>query len=653
MLLQQLQYSLLFSFLANYAIAAATADTCALFTPITFLDEGYWMRTYTLSANENNDKIADELYSYLIKATTVDGLSSTDIYDIGFNISIPAGTEYTGDLYPGGPSILLSSFAAIFSAGLKTKEAGEYTFSFDGVRDGAAMFILNDLDKLCCANLANGITVEDYTNFYYIPDDPNYQTKSMKLYLKADTYYYFYFSYINHDGDAIFVPTMTTPSGEVITNFKGYIYSNDENECKIGNSISSTVSGWSETYATTYSTSVITNVKTVPDMGLLYTEVETIYYIMTPVPESSTSLVVSSSSEVVTPFSSSSFVSSSTFSSSLSEYSLTSSSVLLSSTEESSIVSSEDTSTIFSMDESTVSSEDELTISSTMSLSAESPSITPSSIISSIDLSADVTSITKSTAISSIASSIEGSSASSIVVSSEAALSSHTVSENLDTEYSSKNTDSTTSSTSAAFVSDSTVDSSTSISSNQHSNANSISNETPAESSTLFISSKTTLLIPPSDSSGESKNSPDEDSISTSTYTDIYGMTRTTTVKCSTNVCDKKSTQGADYASHAVVTVTTTTIIDDSNTYVSVITRTVPIGPEATDKTAKLTQTSEQETITSVGPNGGFSVQVQLQSTYGSSSATHIVQQAGNAADKSKIDLLFYIITIVSPLFFI
>lgn len=627
MFLQQLRYSLLFSLLTNYAIAAATADTCAMFTPTSFSDEGFWMTTYNLPANENNDKIADELYSYLVDATSAGGVSRTNFYDIGFNISIPAGTEYSGSLYPGQAPILLSSFAAVFSAGLKPKETGEYTFSFDGVHDGAAMFILHNQDPLCCENLANGMTLADYTNFYYIPDDPNYQTKSMTFYLKADTYYYFYLSYINHDGDAIFVPTMTTPSGEVITNFKGYIYGTDEHECSLGNSTSSTVSGWTETYATTYSTSVITNVNTVPGLDIPYTEVETTYYIMTPIPESSTSLVISSSSEVVTSSSSSSFVPS-MVSSSLSEYSSTRSSVLLSSTEQT----------------STASSDDESTISSTMSSAAESSSITPSSSISSIISSDGGTSITQSTIMSSVSSS---------VVSSEAVLSSQTVSENLDTETSSKNTDSTTSSASTAYVSDSTADSSSFIYSNQHSNTNSISNETPSESSTLFISSKTTQLISPSDNSGESQKSETTDSISTSTYTDIYGMTRTTTVKCSTNVCDKKSTQGADSVSHTVVTVTTTTIRNDGNTYVSVITRTVPVGYAETDKITNPAQTNEQETITFVEHNSESSVQVQLQSNSGTSSTTHIVQQAGNAADKSKFDLFFYVIAIVSPLFFI
>ena len=106
----------------------------------------------------------------------------------------------------------------------------------------------------------------------------------MTFSLKAGSFYDFYFSYVNHDGDAIFVPTMKTPSGEIITNLKGYIYSNDNQQCSLGNSTSSAVSGWSETYATTYSTTVITTVKTVPDMGLPYTEVETIYYIMTLIP---------------------------------------------------------------------------------------------------------------------------------------------------------------------------------------------------------------------------------------------------------------------------------------------------------------------------------------------------------------------------------
>ncbi|KAG0655131.1 hypothetical protein C6P45_003147 [Maudiozyma exigua] len=173
MLLQQLQHSLLFSFLANYVIAAATPDKCALFTPTLVGEVGYFRKTYQLSAKEYVDTIADELYSYVKKGNS-DGLISSDIYDISFNISIPAGTEYTVSLYPGETPILLSSFATISGGGFIPKETGEYTFSLDSVRDGAAMFILDKQDHLCCENLANGISIDDYTGFYYIPDDPNF-----------------------------------------------------------------------------------------------------------------------------------------------------------------------------------------------------------------------------------------------------------------------------------------------------------------------------------------------------------------------------------------------------------------------------------------------------------------------------------------------
>ena len=177
MLLQVLLSSLLL--FANYVIATASYPTCAMITPNDITEGGGYARgIYELSYSDTQSKISDELLSYAIKAAT-DGITVFSLTDIGFNISIPSGEVYRGDLQ-GQQNVLLSHMAVVYSADLIVPETGEYTFSLDGASDGAAMFIFDDLDMRCCENFGNVILggVNTFSKFYYIPDDPNYQTKS-------------------------------------------------------------------------------------------------------------------------------------------------------------------------------------------------------------------------------------------------------------------------------------------------------------------------------------------------------------------------------------------------------------------------------------------------------------------------------------------
>ena len=625
MLLQVLLSSLLL--FTNCAIAAASYPGCAMlsWTGLTEAN-GYDREIYELSYTEPEGKISDELLSYFAK-TVAGRIGLTNLYDIGFNISIPSGEVYRGD-FQDQKNVLLSHMAVVYFARLMVPETGEYTFSLDGTRDGAAMFISDNLDNLCCENAvnSNSLGMNAYSNFYYIPDDPNYQTKSMTFNLVAGITYQLYLSYVNHGGDAIFEPTMTTPSGEIITNFKGYIYFSDSAGCKTGNSTtSSVVSQWSETYATT-STTVITNVGTVSGMGLPYTEIETIYYIMTPAPTSV------SSSEAAVP-------SSLSPSSSLSESVLPSSSVILSSVEQTSAVSSQQSSTI----------------SSSVSLSSESLStapssspVTSSSSISSLTSSSDsktegISSTVSDAVTSSVVSSSEEASVSSFAQYSKISSSVNTVLSNLDGNSSTKQlTKSTTSSVFNTFRSGA-------ASSQANVFSNSSSTKESVRSSTGYPSTESTQSSSSVESSGDAGQSGSEDYLTTSTYTDVYGMTRTTTVRCSTQSNDINPTGESHLSDVTVVTVTSCSN-KKCETVVSTVTR--PTDLAKTTITGKLDQ---KETTTSSGYSDASSVAsvaVQLQSSRGSSSATHTVQQVPNAAGRYTVGLLFAIVPIAFPLFF-
>ena len=546
----------------------------------------------------------------------------TDLYDIGFNVSIPSGEVYRGN-FQGQENVLLSHMAAIYSASLVVPETGEYTFSFDGVSDGAALFILDDLDKLCCENIGNTAShiIDALSKFYYIPDDPNFQTKSITLNLVEGMVYELFFSYVNHGGDAIFEPTMMTPSGEVITNFKGYIYSPEDQFCEIGNSTSSVVSQWSETYATT-STTMITNVGTAPQLGLPYTEVETIYYVMTPAPTSASSSVVSSSSETAIY---------SSLSSSLSESALSSSSVILSSVEKTSAVSSQQSSTT----------------SSSVSLSSESLLTVPSSGISMVTLSDSKTELISSTVseavTSSVVSSSEEASVSSFTQSSKISSSVNTVLSNLDGDSLTKQlTKSTASSVFNTFTSGA-------ASSNANLFSNSSATKESIKSSTSYPLTKSTQSISPVESSGDAGQFGSEDYLTTSTYTDVYGMTRTTTVRCSTQSNDINPTGELHLPEVTVVTVTS---CSNKNCKIVVSTVAPPTDLAKTTVTGKVNPQGAATSPEYSGASAVASVAVQLQSSRGSSSATHTVQQAPNAAGKYTVGLLFSVIPIAFPLFF-
>ena len=632
MLLQVLLSSLLF--FTNCAIAAASYPTCAMLIPTDLTDSGgYAITLYELSYSEPVGKISDELLSYAKKAQA-GAQFPTNFYDIGFNISIPSGEVYRRN-FQGKENVLLSHMAVVYYGGITVPETGEYTFSLDGASDGAAMFILDDLDKLCCENFGNTLLqgIDALSNFYYIPDDPNYQTKSMTFNLVAGMAYKVVFSYINLDGNAIFEPTMKTPSGEIITNFKGYLY-NSNGTFTTGNSTSSVVSQWSETYATTSATTV-TNVGTISGYGLPYTEVETIYYIMTPAPASESSSVVSSSSD-------NTISSSLTSSSSLSESTLSSSSVNLSSIEQTSAVSSQQSSTI----------------SSSVSLSSESLStapssspVTSSSSISSLTSSSDsktegISSTVSDAVTSSVVSSSEEASVSSFAQYSKISSSVNTVLSNLDGNSSTKQlTKSTTSSVFNTFRSGA-------ASSQANVFSNSSSTKESVRSSTGYPSTESTQSSSSVESSGDAGQSGSEDYLTTSTYTDVYGMTRTTTVRCSTQSNDINPTGESHLPDVTVVTVTSCSN-KKCETVVSTVAR--PTSLVKTTVTGKLDQ---QAAATSSGYSSASSVAsaasvaVQLQSSRGSSSATHTVQQAPNAAGKYTMGLLFSVVPITFPLFF-
>ena len=129
-------------------------------------------------------------------------------------------------------------------------------------------------------------------------------------------------------------------------------------------------------------------------------------------------------------------------------------------------------------------------------------------------------------------------------------------------------------------------------------------------------------------------------------------MTRTTTVRCSIQYNDINPTGESHMPDVTVVTVTSCSN-KKCETVVSTVAR-----PKDLTKTTVTGKVNQQKTTTSSGYSGASSVAsvasaaVQLQSSRGSSSATHTIQQAPNSAGKYTVGLLFSVVSIAFPLLF-
>ena len=607
-------------------VFAASADTCAVSHPLPFKKDGALFYIFSISeTGEGVEGITNELYDYTQEAISTAGTVLYGFSDISFNFTLNEENEVE---YENGLSsffdIRKTEFAFSFTVIFVAPETGEYTFTTDHVNQGAATFIFDNRDLYCCEDLNFVEWLNKTSHFYYVPEDPMYQTNSVTVHLEKGLDYLMAFTYLTRDGNPYMYTSTTLPSGQVTTNLTGFIYPTYEEgiECEIQNSTSSIISEWTGSYTTTYSTTVIFNEKTAPALDLPYTDVETIYYILTPTAVSSSSIIISSSSEVITSSSSEIITPSSseiitpssseiiTLSSSLSENTSRTSSISSSTPAELSSDSSSSSEESLSVQSSRTSSE----ISSTHASSALSG--TDSSVTASTDL---FTSITPSSIISST-----GKSSTSITITSF---------DGVPSSDSSKNIDSTINAISSV---NSNVNGSANSSSTSHSEVS--STDTASMKSTQSSSSK---II--TQGTGESSN---EDAISTSTYTDVYGMTRTTTVSCSTSPSSIKSVTDNNPQGTAAVTVTTN---NNGAGFISSVTD----SNNATEVNGTSNVKEEYSTMTLVEKSHTSSASIQLQSSSVSTTASVNIQQAPNIAIRYTVGLLVSFMSFTFQILFI
>ncbi|CAB4257263.1 hypothetical protein, no similarity [Maudiozyma barnettii] len=188
------------------------------------------------------------------------------------------------------------------------------------------MYIFDNSDMYCCDDFEIVGSFPRSTQVINIPTDPGHTVISKTIHLVGGFPYMLYFQIIKFSGHAIFMPTITLPSGENVSDFTGYVYVNyEEYYCDMGNATFSIISEGTDSYTITYSTFCSTKFSTEPAVGKPYLVVAKVCYILNPTVVSSTlsSATLSSSnvelssssipleSLVVVPLSSSSLVMSS------------------------------------------------------------------------------------------------------------------------------------------------------------------------------------------------------------------------------------------------------------------------------------------------------------------------------------------------------
>ncbi|KAG0654944.1 hypothetical protein C6P45_003215, partial [Maudiozyma exigua] len=476
--------------------------SCAAYIPTGYIDGGFVIGILNATFNGNPNNIYNQLYSNAVSIFSSGTVHPSAISDLTFDIPVSVTDEpVTGTLYESeGIKTTVSNFSMVGMTLFVPSETGDYTFSIDDVSDGGAIFIFNDPSIYCCGSIDYIHSLEFTTKVYNIPDDPEHTSTSQTVHLVKDLGYLIMYSYINLSGNAIFKPTVTLPSGQKVADMKGYIKASvSDFICGVGHGNSTLVSQGTDSYTTTFSTSISTKYGT--GFGMLpYTEYETIYYVLTPERVSSTA----------------------------------ESSAWLSSTAESS--------SVISSDKIIISSEDTLskTISSASSSISTPPAIRssasdflPSSIISDLTESSKFSSSSKFTS-STITSSIIAASSSEISFPLGLSISSTSMVSTISSTI--KNTMASSSYENLKFLNSSTTSQLTSH--YKSSSPNDIVSVTKSTDKILETSNK------PISNSIQSKVTKQTSTrgidsgihliLSTSTFTDEYGVTRTTIVDCST-----------------------------------------------------------------------------------------------------------------------
>ena len=175
---------------------------------------------------------------------------------------------------------------------------GDYTFSIDTASDAAVMYIFDNQDMLCCDDLDFSEWLPKAVEVMNIPSDPEHTTGPKTVSLEEGKFYLFLLAYVNFSGDAILSISITDPSGQEMPDIAEYMGWTVAPTCDYVRSTSVIYSLGTNDYTSTYSTVYRARRSSVAGEFLWVTEVETIYYALTP-PATSSSAISTADSSVV------------------------------------------------------------------------------------------------------------------------------------------------------------------------------------------------------------------------------------------------------------------------------------------------------------------------------------------------------------------
>ncbi|SMN17671.1 similar to Saccharomyces cerevisiae FLO5 YHR211W Lectin-like cell wall protein (flocculin) involved in flocculation [Maudiozyma saulgeensis] len=646
-------FSLIIAQLINYCYARTCSNANLTFlNPYASSFSGSFL-VYTPQAS------GQTTYDYILDFLVDDGAPETDsfygITDINYEMDVDDdSSDNTATLF--GRTINVSNFTVKASGLFYPKISGNYNFEISA-DDAAILSVRSHYDYYCCHNFTIDASdpigfyktiYEDFTDLLKVTGSPDDVT-TKTIYLTAGAPVLLLMTSINRSGGASFNMKITDPNGDIISDLTDYLYENKGMTVRCHTEVDILESA-SVQSSTTYSTVFYTT--TAEIFGIK--ETQTTYYVKVP-----ETMSLSSSSVVE---SSSSIVSSSTVSSE------PSSSVVSSSTqnEESStsLVSSSTANSIFSSSIITSSSPSSNPLSITESSSNDSSSESASTILS-VTTSADL-----SSSVISSSTSIPDTSSSSVAYSSlnsgESSIFTYSSTDN------GGQISSTTSITTLSSQSSSTGiinEISSSLEDFSTSSAYTYSNSSTVKS-TASITSKPIL------GSSEVIQSTEGDS--------NLGQKTSVTVPCTSENCQKTSTQSTEYITKTSIitsTIVTECSVTDHNsielvlsTYVTEITTVATItscpggcsieASKTTNSKASGTSVVQETEETSEAPikQGTSTVSMKQETSrapsiqetsksQGTSSSSYVVELNENSSSRSMFDFAAIFISIISGFF--
>ncbi|GMM57373.1 hypothetical protein DAKH74_039890 [Maudiozyma humilis] len=277
-----------------HGVRSGSAETCQLIDMGGMSSNEIGVDFITTPFTQDKSTLFDVLNNQVAAILETDETERRPYKGINFHLVTddPAQPQKGGILYTYD---WFTNNTIVFNSWFTPVTTGEYTFSIDTANDAAAIYIYDNQDMLCCDDMDLVGWLSKTVEVINIPTDPEHTTGPKSITLEAGKNYLFFIVYVNFSGDAELSISITDPSGQVISDLGPYIGFPQDATCDFIRRTSMVYSLGADSITTTYSTSYRTTTFLIPGDKLLVTEIETIYYILTPAASSSSEIIPSSS----------------------------------------------------------------------------------------------------------------------------------------------------------------------------------------------------------------------------------------------------------------------------------------------------------------------------------------------------------------------